>query len=333
MAHGGGAFVYGLCSRNVRDGTPAHTQDPPRELRNRLCALCNGAALTDTITAGGCKAEGTDYVATCDDGILDHIFFLQCSFLAEDLVCDAATGTTYKNAACATCHDVEATVVGECGAPPPDPCHEVDCPAHSGCARTVADCDFEAGLCGWQDGRDGEFQWTMGTGTTATSGTGPAADHTTQSVDGHYLYVEASAKDGGDEAHLVSPWFKPADLGDSCRLDFWYHAWGSHIGALSVDVKAGKGGNFTRAWKIEPPSNSAEQQHNVWKSHAHVSLADYKRSIQIRIRGERRNGGKVGVRLCNNHCNGHLLGARSEEHHLTHARVLIVCLVCVSRAG
>jgi len=76
----------------------------------------------------------------------------------------------YKNEACATCNDVDAAMItdGECGVAPADPCLDVDCPINSECARTVADCDFEQGLCGWEDGDEGTFMWTVGTGSTGS---------------------------------------------------------------------------------------------------------------------------------------------------------------------
>lgn len=41
-------------------------------------------------------------------------------------------------------------------------------------------CDFEdAGLCGWSQDVNDDFDWTWISGTTPTSDTGPDADHTT----------------------------------------------------------------------------------------------------------------------------------------------------------
>lgn len=58
-----------------------------------MCALCNGAEYSG-IQLGGCVSEGTAYINTCDDGILDHIYFLQCQFLGEAPVCDIGSGNT-----------------------------------------------------------------------------------------------------------------------------------------------------------------------------------------------------------------------------------------------
>ena len=42
----------------------------------------------------------------------------------------------------------------------------------------LADCDFEAGTCGWSQVSNDDFDWTVGSGRTPNSGTGPSSDHT-----------------------------------------------------------------------------------------------------------------------------------------------------------
>jgi len=72
--------------------------------------------------------------------------------------------------------------------------------------------------------------------------------------------------------------------------------YGKDVGSLSVDVGVGETSGdfkFTRVWKITPPSDAAEPENDVWRSHAFVSLADYAADIQLRIRGKRGSGGKV----------------------------------------
>jgi hypothetical protein len=41
------------------------------------------------------------------------------------------------------------------------------------------DCDFEQGLCSWNNAQDEEFDWTWKQGSTGSQKTGPAIDHTT----------------------------------------------------------------------------------------------------------------------------------------------------------
>lgn len=54
-------------------------------------------------------------------------------------------------------------------------------------------CTFELGLCTWQNQRNGnnkmiqdDFDWTLGSGSTWSSFTGPSSDHTTGSSLGRY---------------------------------------------------------------------------------------------------------------------------------------------------
>ena len=59
---------------------------------------------------------------------------------------------------------------------------------------------------GWSQGAGDDFDWTVQTGATPSTGTGPTGDHT--SGTGIYLYMEASSpRVVGDEAILVSPTF------------------------------------------------------------------------------------------------------------------------------
>lgn len=39
-------------------------------------------------------------------------------------------------------------------------------------------CDFETGLCGWQQTKTDNFDWTRQIGSTSSSNTGPVTDHT-----------------------------------------------------------------------------------------------------------------------------------------------------------
>ena len=46
------------------------------------------------------------------------------------------------------------------------------------------DCSFDSDLCGWQQSTGDDFEWTKRTGSTGSSGTGPANDHTTNTKSG-----------------------------------------------------------------------------------------------------------------------------------------------------
>ncbi|KAK7098916.1 hypothetical protein V1264_003131 [Littorina saxatilis] len=50
---------------------------------------------------------------------------------------------------------------------------------------TVA-CTFESGLCGWNQDKSDNFDWTSHTGTTSSAGTGPTSDHTLRTRAGQH---------------------------------------------------------------------------------------------------------------------------------------------------
>ncbi len=121
------------------------------------------------------------------------------------------------------------------------------------------------------------FEMYVGQGMTSSSFTGPAGDHT--SGNGMYIFSEASNGDMGDQAMLISPCL---DLGSlsAPELRFWYHMYGSAIGALHVDVLQGG------VWIPSIFTISGQQQTNTgdpWRE-AVVSLNSYQALDKIRFR-------------------------------------------------
>ncbi|XP_019632083.1 PREDICTED: MAM and LDL-receptor class A domain-containing protein 2-like [Branchiostoma belcheri] len=103
-------------------------------------------------------------------------------------------------------------------------------------------CNFETAgnrLCTWSnDQTNDEFDWIEGSGSTASTGTGPSADHTLGDQTGFYMFLEASSpRQPGERARLVSELFPPVSSSGRC-LRFWYHMNGADIGTLRVFLKA-----------------------------------------------------------------------------------------------
>lgn len=73
-------------------------------------------------------------------------------------------------------------------------------------------CTFEqSNLCGYtQDTTDTPgFDWSWKSGTTGSTSTGPASDHTTKTNTGHYVYIETSSpRRPNDTARLISPMYQ-----------------------------------------------------------------------------------------------------------------------------
>lgn len=47
------------------------------------------------------------------------------------------------------------------------------------CGRYPGRCDFEHGLCTWEQDTTDDFDWTRNQGSTPSGSTGPLTDHTT----------------------------------------------------------------------------------------------------------------------------------------------------------
>ena len=86
-------------------------------------------------------------------------------------------------------------------------------------------CDFESGICGYLNTRvNDQFDWLSSSGGTLSPNSGPSVDHTTNSDQGFYMYIEASGRNKGDRAWFYSQYFQPTS--GSC-LTFWYHMYGA----------------------------------------------------------------------------------------------------------
>lgn len=103
-----------------------------------------------------------------------------------------------------------------------------------GYCPTSRTCDFEQGYCNWVNDTTGDFYWLRKKGKTETGATGPSIDHTTQSSNGYYIFMESSRPlMRGQKARIISPTY-PATNSNSDCFKFWYHLYGNDIGTLNV---------------------------------------------------------------------------------------------------
>jgi uncharacterized surface protein with fasciclin (FAS1) repeats len=268
---------------------------------NKACAICNGADQSEVIYAP-CGEESA-LVGSCPEGAPLRPATL-CAFRGEDPVCYNGT-VTYRSDACADCNgatEEDLRIAGYCLAPSiREPCSDLKCPAHATCARTIADCDFEEGnTCGWEDeGLKDDFDWTIGQAGTYTKGTGPTRDHTLNSTEGHYLYIEASQPKPNHEAVLLSPWLDMGDFASApaggpsapaqCELTFYYHMFGANAERLEVQFRTTKDGEFRSVWRREAALNSGEAWHDAWL-YGRVPVRGYIGDLQIAFVGVRGDG-------------------------------------------
>ncbi|MFP4471793.1 MAG: S8 family serine peptidase [Bacteroidales bacterium] len=96
-------------------------------------------------------------------------------------------------------------------------------------------CELDNGWINLTNEVQDDIDWRTWHGTTYSFGTGPSFDHTTGTSTGRYLYLEPSVGCYYKEAILTAPCID-LTAGVSPAFTFWYHAYGSDIGHLHVDL-------------------------------------------------------------------------------------------------
>ena len=102
---------------------------------------------------------------------------------------------------------------------------------------TSVDCDFESAVCNWRQDSQDQFDWVVQSGQTPSAGTGPTADHTYSTNQGHYAYVEVSRRTFNSSARLISPSYTVGSVGVCFK--FWYYMYGSSVNMLNLWTKVG----------------------------------------------------------------------------------------------
>ncbi|MDB2485216.1 fibronectin type III domain-containing protein, partial [bacterium] len=121
---------------------------------------------------------------------------------------------------------------------------------------------------GWSgDVGTGTGIWSINSGGTGSSGTGPSAAHSGSD----YLFFEASTG-GLDTATAVTPMIDLTSGSSDAELTFWMHAYGSGIGTLRVGASTSATGPFTElyAWNGQYQSGSSDPWYQVG-----VNMASY----------------------------------------------------------
>jgi len=131
---------------------------------------------------------------------------------------------------------------------------------------------------GWTTDPSTGFRWQVQSGTTSSTNTGPAVDHTTGTATGIYVYTEASSGSQGNEAFLTSPCLDLAQMA-APEMRFWYHMYGVDIDKLAVEVLFG--GVWTEVYSLIGPQQTA--QADPWLE-AVVSLTNYSGADRVRFK-------------------------------------------------
>ncbi|KAL6069253.1 hypothetical protein STEG23_019712, partial [Scotinomys teguina] len=118
-----------------------------------------------------------------------------------------------------------------------------------GCAPELQ-CDFENGICNWEQSLEDDFNWTRNQGPTSTLNTGPMKDNTLGTAKGHYLYIETSGPQiFQDKAILLSPILN-ATQANNCTFRLYYHMFGKHIYQLAVYQRIWSNSRGQLLWQI-----------------------------------------------------------------------------------
>ncbi|XP_030849653.1 MAM and LDL-receptor class A domain-containing protein 2 [Strongylocentrotus purpuratus] len=172
------------------------------------------------------------------DIALDDITFIGCGFPAPSAPC-SSSNFQCANQVCIDSSRV-CDLTDDCG----DLSDESQCESYD-------QCDFETGICSWEQLRNDELDWFRFAGITPSSWTGPTRDHTTGLETGTYLYIETSNGKLGDRARLGSPVLLPIPQGSAtrCELRFYYHMFGENINTLTVYTREIVNGPLTVLWQ------------------------------------------------------------------------------------
>ncbi|WP_405574794.1 reprolysin-like metallopeptidase [Winogradskyella sp. Asnod2-B02-A] len=141
---------------------------------------------------------------------------------------------------------------------------------------------FDAGIGEWTQATGDDGDWTLNSGDTLSTGTGPSNDIT---GGGNYFYTEASTDglDANATVMLVSPCF---DLSTATTetFSFYYHMLGDDMGSLNLEVTIDDGGNWTNVFSVSGEIG------DVWNSQNIDISSYYGEVIKFRFIGLTGNG-------------------------------------------
>jgi len=105
--------------------------------------------------------------------------------------------------------------------------------------------NFELGLANWTNDPLNDFNWTVNSGGTNSSGTGPPSAY--EGV--NYVYTEATGNNPYKRAGIISPCLNLSAYSNPV-LHFWYHMYdnpsnGVGQGTFSVDISTDNGTTWT----------------------------------------------------------------------------------------
>ncbi len=151
----------------------------------------------------------------------------------------------------------------------PDGCETTSC---STCTATIASFphteNFEGGAGNICQYTNDNFNWTVATGSTPSSNTGP-----TNAYQGNnYFYMESSSPNYPSKTAAFRSACYDLSGFTTASIDFWYHMYGATMGTLNLDISVNNGTTWTNVWSL------SGNQGNSW-ANANVDISAYAGSV------------------------------------------------------
>lgn len=125
------------------------------------------------------------------------------------------------------------------------------CPHGEDEASCPSECDFESGSCGWRDLTPGDgFDWVRGTPAEVPThyfGNPAPPDHSTNSSEGHFMFIRKNSSSLYTKAVLRGPTF--AQSASGCTMTFWHYNIGISVGGIDMYLRVNGLANRTLIWR------------------------------------------------------------------------------------
>ncbi|KAK1796939.1 hypothetical protein P4O66_008252, partial [Electrophorus voltai] len=153
-----------------------------------------------------------------------------------------------------------------------------DCPHGEDEALCPAQCDFEAGSCGWHEFAPADgFAWVRSSPAGVHADyqhQAPPRDHSTNTSTGHFMFILKSRNSFSQRALLQSPMFQEA--GSDCTITFWHYNAGMSVGAANMYLRIEGMSSLTVLWR------TLYHQGNFWQP-VTVQIGRQSRPFQISV--------------------------------------------------
>uniref|UniRef100_A0A669E9V5 MAM and LDL receptor class A domain containing 1 n=1 Tax=Oreochromis niloticus TaxID=8128 RepID=A0A669E9V5_ORENI len=115
----------------------------------------------------------------------------------------------------------------------------------------ASECDFKSDSCGWYELTLGDgFDWVRGSSMEVPPdyyGRPPPLDHSTNSTEGHFMFIFKNSSSLYPNAVLRGPRFQQSAA--ACTLTFWHYNSGISVGAADMSLRIEGVENHTVIWR------------------------------------------------------------------------------------